>query len=161
TQANLVFLLVDVQHLHLDRVPGSNYLVGVIDAARPAHLADVNEPLDAWFELDEGAVGHHIDDLTLVPAPDWIPGGHVLPPVRHQVLQRQGYLLALLVDGQDVDLQLFIDLDDLARIDDALPAHVGDVQKSVDATEVDEGAEVGDVLDDPLADLARLDLGQE
>jgi hypothetical protein len=36
---------------------------------------------------------------------------------------------------------------------DAIPRHVGDVQQAVDAAEVDERAEVGDVLDDALADL--------
>ena len=38
---------------------------------------------------------------------------------------------------------------------DAAPAHVGDVQQAVDAVEVDERAEVGDVLDRALADVAR------
>ena len=44
---------------------------------------------------------------------------------------------------------------------DAAPAHVGDVQQAVDAVEVDEGAEVGDVLDRALADVARGHFGQE
>ena len=38
---------------------------------------------------------------------------------------------------------------------DAAPAHVGDVQQAVDAVEVDECAEVGDILDGALADVAR------
>src|SRR5262249_36062983 len=44
---------------------------------------------------------------------------------------------------------------------DPVPGHVGDVQEAVDAAEIDEGAELSDVLDDAAADLARLDLGQE
>ena len=44
---------------------------------------------------------------------------------------------------------------------DAAPAHVGDVEQAVDAVEVDEGAEVGDVLDRALADVARGHLGEE
>ena len=39
--------------------------------------------------------------------------------------------------------------------------HVGDVQQAVDAAEVDERAEVGDVLDHARADLALLDLGEQ
>ena len=34
-------------------------------------------------------------------------------------------------------------------------------KQAVDAAQVDEGAELGDVLDDALADLARLDLGEQ
>src|SRR4029450_13798776 len=39
---------------------------------------------------------------------------------------------------------------------DPAPGHVGDVQQTVDAAQVDECAEVGDVLDGALADLADL-----
>ena len=44
---------------------------------------------------------------------------------------------------------------------DALPGHVGDVQQAVDAAEVDEGAVVGQVLDDTDDLLAFLQGGQE
>src|SRR3546814_1327256 len=37
---------------------------------------------------------------------------------------------------------------------DAPPGDVGDVQQAVDAAEIDEGAVIGDVLDDALEDLA-------
>src|SRR5436305_2326691 len=49
----------------------------------------------------------------------------------------------------------------LVRVGDAAPAHVGDVQEAVDAAEVHEGAELGDVLDDAAADLAGLDLVEQ
>ncbi len=42
-----------------------------------------------------------------------------------------------------------------------LPAELGDVDESVDAAEVDEGAEVDDRGDDTLAALARLEVGEE
>src|SRR6476646_8435876 len=41
---------------------------------------------------------------------------------------------------------------------DAAPRHVGDVEQAVDATEVDECTEVGDVLDDALPHLILLEL---
>ena len=44
---------------------------------------------------------------------------------------------------------------------DTAPAHVGDVEQAVHAVEVDERAEIGDVLDDALADLAGLDRVEE
>src|SRR5262249_24369266 len=64
-------------------------------------------------------------------------------------------------DVEDVDFQFLVDVDDLVRVGDPPPAHVGDVQEAVDAAEVHEGAEVGDVLDHALADLADLDLLQQ
>ena len=44
---------------------------------------------------------------------------------------------------------------------DAAPAHVGDVEQAVNAVEVNEGAEVGDILDGALADVARGHFGEE
>ena len=44
---------------------------------------------------------------------------------------------------------------------DAAPADVGDVKQPVDAAQIDEGAEVGDVLDHALAQLVDLHLSQQ
>src|SRR5690606_26246209 len=44
---------------------------------------------------------------------------------------------------------------------DAAPGHVGDVQQAVDPAEVDERAEVGDVLDRAGDQVALLEGGQE
>jgi hypothetical protein len=41
---------------------------------------------------------------------------------------------------------------------DAAPAHVRDVEKAVEAVEVDKGTVVGDVLDGTATNIARLDL---
>src|SRR5262249_6335108 len=160
-QRDLLLLLVDVQDLYLDLVADLHQLAGVVDALGPAHLGDVDEALDAGLELDEGAVAHDVDDLAGVPAAHGVLVLHVLPRAGGLVLEAQGDLLAVLVHVEDVDLELLVDLDDVVRVADAAPAHVGDVQQAVDAAEVHEGAEVGEVLDDPLADLADLDLRQE
>ena len=44
---------------------------------------------------------------------------------------------------------------------DVLPRQLGDVDEAVHAAEVDEGAEVHDARHDALADLARLEVGEE
>src|SRR5262249_50444883 len=62
--------------------------------------------------------------------------------------------LGLGVVLEDLDGDLVVDLEHLGRVLDATPAHVGDVEQAVDAAEVDEGAVLGDVLDDALDDHA-------
>jgi hypothetical protein len=37
----------------------------MIDAASPGHFADVNQAFDAWFQLDERTVAHHVDNFAL------------------------------------------------------------------------------------------------
>ena len=44
---------------------------------------------------------------------------------------------------------------------DALPGEIGDMQQAVDATEIDERAVVGEVLDHALDDLAFLQVGEQ
>src|SRR6202044_486144 len=46
---------------------------------------------------------------------------------------------------------------ELGRVIGPAPAHVGDVEEAVDAAEIDEGAVLGDVLDDALDDLPLLE----
>src|SRR5262249_23259449 len=102
-----------------------------------------------------------VDDLAGVAAADGGLGLDVLPRAGRLVLKRQGDLLALALDLEDVDLELLVDVDGLVRGADAAPARCGDVEEAGDAAEVHEGAELGDVLDDALADLPLLDLGEE
>jgi hypothetical protein len=44
---------------------------------------------------------------------------------------------------------------------DTLPGHVGDVQQAIDATQIDERAVIGEVLDDTLDLLAFLQRFQQ
>src|SRR5262249_45355745 len=160
-QGDFLLLLVDVQDLHLDLVADGHQLAGVVDALGPAHLGDVDEALDARLELDEGAVAHDVDDLAGVAAADRVLRLDVGPRARRLLLQAQGDLLLVLVHRDDEHVERLIDVDHLVRVGDAAPAHVGDVQQAVDAAQVHEGAELGDVLDDAAADLAGLDLVEQ
>src|SRR5262249_23909143 len=66
-------------------------------------------------------------------------------------------LLLLVGHVQNVGLEVLVDVDHVTRVLHAVPGHVRDMQQAVDAAQVDERAELGDVLDDALAGLARLD----
>ncbi len=94
-----------------------------------------------------------------------VPTGYFFSTFSHGLarllLEAQGDLLAILVDVEDHHLDLVVDLEHVAGMVDPAPAHVGDVEQAVDAAQVDERAEVGDVLDGPLADLADGDLLEE
>ena len=91
-----------------------------------------------------------------------VPGGYfsarVLPGVVLHLLEAERDALALGVELEHHDVDLVADLEHLGRVVDPAPGHVGDVQQAVDAAEVDEGAVLGEVLDDALDDLAFLEL---
>ena len=91
----------------------------------------------------------------------FLPGGYASSAWFHGIflglLEAEGDALGLGVVLEDLDGHLVADLEDLARVIDAAPAHVGDVEEAVDAAEVDERAVLGDVLDDARDDHALLE----
>ena len=84
-----------------------------------------------------------------------------VPRVGQLLLEAEADALLLPVDVEDDDVDVLADLEDFRGMPDAAPAHVGDVEQAVNAVEVNEGAEVGDVLDRALADVARGHFGQQ
>ena len=126
----------------------------MLDALAPRHLADVDQPFDARLELDERAVVGQADDLPAHARADRIALHHVRPRVGDQLLVAERHPLGRRVVLEHDHVDLVVDLEQLGRMPDAAPRHVGDVEEAVDTAEVDERAVVGDVLDDALEHLA-------
>ncbi len=149
-QADLLVLDVDVDDHRLDLVADGDHLRRVLDATGPAHFADVDQTLDAVFELDERAVVGQADHATLDALAHAELLGHATPRVFGDLLEAQADALALFVELEHHHLDLVADVEHFGRVVDPAPAHVGDVQQAVDAAEVDEATVLGDVLDDAL-----------
>src|SRR6202008_4956787 len=127
----------------------------------PGHLGDVHQTLDAGFQLHEGAVVGDVGDPAGELGAHRIFGFHAVPGVGLQLLHAQADALGVGVDLDDLHLDGVAHRQHLARVVDALPAHVGDVQQAVDAAQVHERAVVGDVLDHAFADFAFLQLADQ
>src|SRR5215203_308212 len=152
---NLLFGFIDLEHHRFYRFTDAHDLGRVPHVPSPAHLGDVHHTLDARLNLDEGAVvgdGHH---LALDPRTDRILGGHVLPGVGLELLHTETNTFALPIDVQNLDLDFLADRNHLGRVGNAAVRHIGDVKQTVDSTQIDESAEVGNVLDHTLPDLAH------
>src|SRR5664279_1513606 len=157
-ERDLLLVRIDLEHHRLDHFADRHELRRVTDVARPAHLADVHESFDARLELDERAVVRDRHDLPLDPRAHRILLGDVLPRVALQLLEAERDALALPIDVENLDLELLTDVHQLGRMRDAPPRHVGDVEESIHAAQVDECAEVRDVLDHALPHLILLEL---
>ena len=114
-ERDLLLVPIDLQDHRLDLVADADQLRGVLDVARPAHLADVDQALDALLQLDEGAVVGDRDHLAAHARADRVLPLHVLPRVREQLLEAERDPLAVPVDVQHLDVQLVADLHDLGR----------------------------------------------
>ena len=160
-EADAALVGVDVEHHHLDLLAGRDDLAGVDVLLRPAHFGDVDEALDARLEFDEGAVVGDVGDAAAEPGARGVFQLHAVPRVGLELLHAERDALGLDVEADDLDLDGLADGEDLARVVDPAPGHVGDVEESVDLAQVHEGAVIGDVLDDALEHLALAQAGDE
>src|SRR5688572_27693435 len=145
---------IDAEDHRLDRVADVEDLRGVLDALAPGHLGDVDQSLDARFELDERAVVGQAYGLAAHARAHGIALLHRGPRILHQLLVAERDALGRRVVLQHDHVDLVVHLEELGRVADASPRHVGDVQQAVDAAKVDERAVVGDVLDRAAQHLA-------
>ena len=149
---------IDFQHLHLDLLRRRDDLAGMHVLLGPRHLRHVDQAFDARLQFDEravvGDVGDAADDLGLKR----ILRLDALPRIVQQLLHAERDAVRLVVDLDDLHLDGLADRQHFARVIDAPPGDVGDVQQAVDAAEVDERTVVGDVLDDAVDDLTLFEV---
>src|SRR5206468_9010749 len=132
----------------------------VLDVVR-GELGDVHEALDAREDLDEGAERHHLGDATLDDVALAVLVEHLLPGIVLRLLQAERDPLAVAVDVEHLHLHGLTDLEHLGRVVDVRPRKLRDVDQAVHAVEVDERAEVDDVRDLALDDVAGLELVED
>ena len=77
------------------------------------------------------------------------------------MLQTESDFLFVIVNVQDHDFDFFIDLHHLRRVIDAAPAHIGDMQQAINTAQVDEGTEVGDILDQTCAEVTYFQVAEK
>ena len=70
-QGDAAAALIDRQHLALDGLALFDHFAGMADLAGPRHVADVQQAVDPFFDLDEGTVIGQVAD----GAGDQVPGG--------------------------------------------------------------------------------------
>jgi hypothetical protein len=122
--------------------------------------SDVDEAFDPFLDFDERAVRDEVRDLALDALAHGETALRLVPGILLRLLEAERHTLFLTVDVEDDGLHFLADLEQLARVAEAAPGHVGDVEQAVHAVEVDEGAEVGEVLHvaaDDVADLGRVE----
>ena len=132
----------------------------MLEALRPGHLGDVHETFDTRLDFDECAVVCKADDFAMYTRALRVTLGHRLPGVGHQLLVAQADAFLIAVELQHFDLNRIADFENVARRLDAAPAHIDDVQQSVNAAEINERAVVCDVFDDAFHDDAFFDVRQ-
>src|SRR6202022_3441753 len=150
-----------IEHHPLDLLTGRDDLAGMHVLLGPTHLGDMDQSLDPGLQFHEGAVISDVGDTAAEFGSGWILEVHTLPRIGLELLHAERDALRLGIEANDLNLDGLADGQRLRWMVDAAPGNVGDMEQPVDATEIDESAVIGDVLDHPAEDLALLQAGNE
>jgi len=159
-ERNALVFRIDAEHHGFHFVPHIEHLGRVANLFRPGHFGDVDQPLDPFFDFDEGAVIGQADHAPVDTRADGVLALRAGPGIGHQLLEAEGDPLVIAVEAEHHDLDPVPDLEQLGRMSHAAPAHIGDVKQAVDSAQIHEHAVVGDVLDDSFHDLPVFEVGK-
>src|SRR6267378_3645332 len=112
----------------------------------------MHQSLDPGFQFYESSVIRHARNLPRDPG-----GGRealldCFPRIGQKLFVTERDPLAIAIELEDLDLHRVAYLKKLGRILEASPGHIGDMQQSVNAAEIDERAIVGQILNLPFND---------
>jgi hypothetical protein len=116
----------------------------------PAHLRDVDQAFHSPLQFHKGAVVGDRDHVSHHDGSDGIFLLDVVPGIGKDLFEAKRDLFGFAVEFEDLDRESVADLDDLGGMVDPSVGHVGDVEESVNAAQVEERAIFGDVLDHTL-----------
>src|SRR5262249_30260621 len=123
-------------------------------------LRDVDQTLDAGFDLGEGAESRKFGDAAGHDLIHLILLSYQGPGLGLEPLETEGDLTIFAIDADHVDLNLLADLQDLTRMRDLGPGKLGQMNQSVGSAQVDKGAKVTNAADHAGTSLAGLQLRQ-
>ena len=161
TERHLTLLTVEGEDDGFDFVAHLQEFLSTAEVLAPAHLADVDEAFHTGSNLYECTVIGH----DYYAALDFV--AHLklciksIPGMRRKLLETESDALLLLVEIKDDNVELLVELHDFLRVTDAAPAEVGDVDETIDATQVDEYTVGCDVLDRTFEYLSLLELADD
>ena len=152
-QGNLLLLVVDVDDLSLDNLADLESVFRLSDAVI-RDLGDVDQTVNARYDLSECAERHELEDLNLSNRADVVLGLEYVPRIVLLALVAEGDLLVLLVQTDYEYLDLVANGNDLGRVLDAAPGQLG---HAVYAADVYKCAVGGQGLDNTVVLVADLD----
>ena len=150
-QRDFLLFLVDTQHNHLYFVTEIYKLARMRKALGPAHLTDMHKTLNTIFKPHENTIAHYIYNFALDRCPDRITMFDILPGAGCLLLEAQRNLLVLFIDTDNNTFDLLIELDNFRWMRYSAPAQIGNMQQTVQASQVHEHAEIGDVFHNTLS----------
>src|SRR6266481_5757863 len=121
---------------------------------RPGHFAHVDQTFNALLEFYKCAVIGDADDASVDVRAHGIAVLSIQPRIGRELFESQRNALLVFVILQNLYLNLVADVNQIARVGQASPRHVSDMQKPINSAHIHKRSILGQVLDDPGEDAA-------
>mmetsp|Transcript_31925 Transcript_31925/g.41069 ORF Transcript_31925/g.41069 Transcript_31925/m.41069 type:complete len:208 (+) Transcript_31925:12-635(+) len=157
----MALLAIHIEDLNEDFLRCRDDFAWVYVLLGPAHFRDVDQAFNTVFELNKRTVIGDVCDLTRHTRADCVLALDIVPRIAFELLHTKADALGLWVDLDDLNFDRVANIDDLAWVIDALPAHVSDVQEAINAAKINERTVIGDVLDDAFAGIAFVHIAND
>src|SRR5690606_1742190 len=114
----------------------------------PVHFGNVHQTFNAFFDFNEAAVVSQVGNATSQFSTFWVTLSDSNPRIFAQLFQAEGYTGTLAVELQHFNSDFVAHVHDFARMLNAFPGHISDVQQAVYAAQIHECTVVSEVLTD-------------
>src|SRR5687768_7629504 len=98
----------------------------------------MHEAFDTRFEFHECAVRNEVDHFAFDLGSNSVLGFDLFPWVLQLLLEAEADPFFFAVDIENNHVDILTNLEDFRWVPNTAPAHVGDVQQTIDTIEVDE-----------------------
>ena len=119
---------VHVKHEGFDILADLKQLRRMLHALAPGHLRHMNESLDSGFQLDERPVVGQVNHSPSNTGANGINLPHQRPRIRSELFEPQGHSFLFAVVLQNLDCDLFTNVEYFRRVVHAAPGEIGDMQ---------------------------------
>ena len=137
---------VDVENACLDFITLVETVRGVTDPLSPRHVGDVDQAIDSLVNANKDTEVGDVANSALDDRAHRVGLAELVPGIGLELAHSQRDSLVLHVNAEDLGLNHIAHFDELGGVLDALvPAHLGDVNQSLDAVfEFNECTVIGD-----------------
>ena len=119
----------------------------------------MNESLDTFFENDEGPVVDDADDLSFDSFTDRVLFGDQDPGIFESLFVTQRDPFALTIETKYHDVDLVTDIEVLGWVAHPTPRNIGDVEETVETSEINKDSVIGQILDNAFDQFSFLEGG--
>ena len=161
TQGDTTTFFVDIQNHNFHYIANVNNFGRVDVFVGPIHFGNVNQAFNAFFDFNEAAVVGQVGHATGQFGTFRITLSDSYPRIFAQLFQAKGYTSTFAVELQHFNSDFVANVYDFARMLNAFPCHIGNVQQAVNAAQINECTVVSEVLNDTFNFHAFLQVFQQ